>query len=103
MYGPTQNSLCSMQLQSGEFGNVDLGKVNRRDGGFGEGRPNRRVAQRGRGAGRTGGGEPGGVHRGRDRAKLMALGVPKEFVAIATEKVAAINGAYGEIAKERGI
>ena len=35
--------------------------------------------------------------------KLMARGVPKEFVAIATEKVAAINGAYGEIAKERGI
>jgi DnaJ like chaperone protein len=34
--------------------------------------------------------------------KLMARGVPKEFVAIATEKVAAINGAYGEIAKERG-
>ena len=33
----------------------------------------------------------------------MARGVPKEFVAIATEKVAAINGAYGEIAKERGI
>jgi hypothetical protein len=29
--------------------------------------------------------------------------VPKEFVAIVTEKVAAINGAYGEIAKERGI
>jgi DnaJ like chaperone protein len=34
---------------------------------------------------------------------LMARGVPKEFVAIVTEKVAAINGAYGEIAKERGI
>jgi hypothetical protein len=34
--------------------------------------------------------------------KLMARGVPKEFVAIATEKVAAINGAYGEIAKEGG-
>jgi DnaJ like chaperone protein len=29
--------------------------------------------------------------------------VPKEFVAIATEKVAAINEAYAEIAKERGI
>jgi DnaJ like chaperone protein len=29
--------------------------------------------------------------------------VPKEFVAIATEKIAAINEAYGEIAKERGI
>jgi DnaJ like chaperone protein len=35
--------------------------------------------------------------------KLMARGVPKEFVAIATEKVAAINGAYGEIATVRGI
>jgi DnaJ like chaperone protein len=35
--------------------------------------------------------------------KLMARGLPKEFVAIATEKVAAINGAYAEIAKERGI
>ena len=35
--------------------------------------------------------------------KLMARGVPKEFVAIATEKVAAINEAYGQIAKERGI
>jgi hypothetical protein len=29
--------------------------------------------------------------------------VPKEFVAIATEKIAVINEAYGEIAKERGI
>jgi DnaJ like chaperone protein len=35
--------------------------------------------------------------------KLMARGVPKEFVSIATEKVAAINEAYGQIAKERGI
>ena len=35
--------------------------------------------------------------------KLMARGVPKEFVAIATEKVSAINEAYGQIAKERGI
>ena len=35
--------------------------------------------------------------------KLMARGVPKEFVAIATEKVAAINEAYGQIVKERGI
>ena len=34
--------------------------------------------------------------------KLMARGVPKEFVAIATEKVAAINEAYGQIAQERG-
>ena len=35
--------------------------------------------------------------------KMMARGVPKEFVAIATEKIAAINESYGEIAKERGI
>ena len=35
--------------------------------------------------------------------KLMARGVPKEFVAIATEKVAAINEAYDQIAKERGM
>ena len=35
--------------------------------------------------------------------RLMARGVPKEFVAIATEKIAAINEAYGQIAKERGI
>ena len=35
--------------------------------------------------------------------KLIARGVPKEFVAIATEKIAVINEAYGQIAKERGI
>ena len=35
--------------------------------------------------------------------KLIARGVPKEFIAIATEKIAAINEAYGQIAKERGI
>jgi DnaJ like chaperone protein len=35
--------------------------------------------------------------------KLMARGVPKEFIPIATEKVATINEAYGQIAKERGI
>ena len=33
--------------------------------------------------------------------KLMARGVPKEFVAIATEKVAAINEAYGQIANDQ--
>jgi DnaJ like chaperone protein len=32
--------------------------------------------------------------------KLMARGVPKEFIAIATERVAAINEAYAQIAKE---
>jgi DnaJ like chaperone protein len=35
--------------------------------------------------------------------RMMARGVPKEFLAIATEKVAAINEAYGQIAKERGM
>ncbi len=35
--------------------------------------------------------------------KLMARGVPKEFIAIATEKVATINEAYDAIAKERGL
>lgn len=35
--------------------------------------------------------------------KLMARGVPKEFVEMATRKVAAINAAYEEIRKERGI
>jgi DnaJ like chaperone protein len=35
--------------------------------------------------------------------KLIARGVPKEFIAIATEKVAAINEAYDMIAKERGM
>ena len=35
--------------------------------------------------------------------KLMARGVPKEFVAIATEKVAAINEAYDQVARERAI
>jgi len=33
----------------------------------------------------------------------MARGVPKEFVAIATEKVATINEAYDQIARERGM
>ena len=33
--------------------------------------------------------------------KLIARGVPKEFVAIATEKLAAINEAYAQIANER--
>lgn len=35
--------------------------------------------------------------------KLIARGVPEEFVAIATEKLSTINEAYDEIAKERGI
>ncbi len=35
--------------------------------------------------------------------KLMARGVPKEFVAIATEKVSVINEAYEQIARERGM
>jgi DnaJ like chaperone protein len=35
--------------------------------------------------------------------KLMARGVPEEFVTIAIEKVATFNEAYDAIAKERGI
>jgi len=35
--------------------------------------------------------------------KMMARGVPLEFVAMATKKVAAINAAYEEVAKERRI
>jgi len=35
--------------------------------------------------------------------KLMGRGVPPEFVAIATRKLAAINAAYDIIAKERGL
>ncbi len=35
--------------------------------------------------------------------KLLARGVPEEFIALATEKIATINEAYDEIAKERGI
>ncbi len=34
---------------------------------------------------------------------LIARGVPEEFVRLATEKLAAINGAYEAIKKERGI
>lgn len=33
--------------------------------------------------------------------KLIARGMPKEFIALATKKIAAINEAYGEIRKER--
>src|SRR5262245_2427045 len=35
--------------------------------------------------------------------RLMARGVPQEFIAIATEKISAINEAYSQIAKERRI
>ena len=35
--------------------------------------------------------------------RLIARGVPEEFVTIATEKIAAINAAYDQIEKERGI
>ena len=35
--------------------------------------------------------------------KLIARGVPEEFVSLATEKIAAINEAYDAIAAERGI
>ncbi len=35
--------------------------------------------------------------------RLMARGVPKEFIEIANNKIATINQAYDEIAKERGL
>jgi len=35
--------------------------------------------------------------------RLMARGVPEEFIEIANNKIAAINQAYDEIAKERGL
>jgi DnaJ like chaperone protein len=35
--------------------------------------------------------------------EFVARGLPKEFVLIATEKVAAIKQAYDTVAKERGI
>ena len=35
--------------------------------------------------------------------RLIARGVPQEFIEIATGKLAAINEAYGEIAQERGL
>jgi DnaJ like chaperone protein len=35
--------------------------------------------------------------------RLMAQGVPKEFIEMATEKLAAINAAYDKIALERGM
>jgi DnaJ like chaperone protein len=35
--------------------------------------------------------------------KLIARGVPQEFIEVATRKVAAINAAYDVIAKERGL
>ena len=34
---------------------------------------------------------------------LMAKGVPQEFIDLATEKMAAINVAYGQIEKQRGM
>lgn len=34
---------------------------------------------------------------------LIAQGMPQEFVAIATQKMAAINGAYDRLRKERGL
>jgi DnaJ like chaperone protein len=35
--------------------------------------------------------------------KMIARGVPPEFVAIATKKIAAINAAYEDLARERRI
>ena len=34
--------------------------------------------------------------------KLIARGVPEEFIRLATDKLAAINTAYAKIGKERG-
>jgi DnaJ like chaperone protein len=34
--------------------------------------------------------------------RLIARGVPEEFVKLANEKLAAINGAYDKIKKEQG-
>ncbi len=34
--------------------------------------------------------------------KLMARGVPEEFISLATDKLAVINAAYDRIEKERG-
>ena len=35
--------------------------------------------------------------------RLIARGVPEEFIKIATDKLAVINEAYSEIAQERGL
>jgi DnaJ like chaperone protein len=35
--------------------------------------------------------------------KMIARGVPPEFVSLATKKVAAINAAYEEVVRERRI
>jgi DnaJ like chaperone protein len=35
--------------------------------------------------------------------KLIAKGLPQEFVDLATEKMARINAAYDRIVRERGI
>ena len=35
--------------------------------------------------------------------KMIARGVPPEFVSLATKKIALINAAYKEVAKERRI
>jgi DnaJ like chaperone protein len=35
--------------------------------------------------------------------RLMAQGMPQEFIDVANEKLAAINDAYGRIRRERGL
>jgi DnaJ like chaperone protein len=35
--------------------------------------------------------------------KAIARGMPEEFIRIATDKIAAINEAYDEILRERGL
>jgi DnaJ like chaperone protein len=34
---------------------------------------------------------------------LMAQGLPQEFIDVANDKLAAINNAYGQIRRERGM
>ena len=35
--------------------------------------------------------------------RLIANGVPQEFIAVATERLAAINAAYDRVAAQRGL
>ena len=49
----------------------------------------------------TSSGITGGSCRETHPDKLIARGVPAEFIAIATAKLAALNGAYDRIRQER--
>ena len=35
--------------------------------------------------------------------RMIAQGVPEEFISVATERLAAINAAYDQIARSRGL